>query len=88
MIAVGQGRPAAPPAASTGAAVIVCETAKGTFEIQMFAADAPKSVEHIVELVKQGFYRGLRFHRVETGLVQIGDPQTRNVISRTSGERP
>ena len=78
-IAVGQGRPAAPPAASTGAAVIVCETAKGTFEIQMFAADAPKSVDHIVKLVKQGFYRGLRFHRVETGLVQIGDPQTRNV---------
>ena len=78
-IAVGQTRPAAPPAASTAAPVIVCETAKGTFEIQTFAADAPKSVDHIVKLVKQSFYRGLRFHRVETGLVQIGDPQTRNV---------
>ncbi len=78
-IAVGQTKPAATPAASTAAPVIVCETAKGTFEIQTFAADAPKSVDHIVKLVKQGFYRGLRFHRVETGLVQIGDPQTRNV---------
>jgi cyclophilin family peptidyl-prolyl cis-trans isomerase len=78
-IAVGQTKPAATPAASTTAPVIVCETAKGTFEIQTFAADAPKSVDHIVKLVRQGFYRGLRFHRVETRLVQIGDPQTRNV---------
>jgi len=74
-IAVGQTKPAATPAAP----VIVCETAKGTFEIQTFAADAPKSVDHVVKLVKQNFYRGLRFHRVETGLVQIGDPQTRDV---------
>ncbi|HKW01651.1 MAG TPA: peptidylprolyl isomerase [Vicinamibacterales bacterium] len=78
-IAVGQTRPAATPAASTAAPVIVCETAKGTFEIQTFAADAPKSVDHIVKLVRRSFYRGLRFHRVESGLVQIGDPQTRDV---------
>jgi len=74
-IAVGQTRPAAP----TAAPVIVCETAKGTFEIQTFAADAPKSVAQIVKLVKANFYRGLRFHRVEASLVQIGDPQSRNV---------
>ena len=73
----GQTRSAAP--ASTAAPVIVCETLNGTFQIQTFAADAPKSVDHIVKLVQQGFYRGLRFHRVEKGLVQIGDPQTRNV---------
>jgi len=81
-IAFGQTKPAAPAAASTAAPIIVCETAKGTFEIQTFAADAPKSVDHIVKLVKQNFYRGLRFHRVEAGLVQIGDPQSRNVNLR------
>ncbi len=70
--------PAARPAASASP-IIVCETAKGTFQIQTFAADAPKSVDHIVKLVQKGFYRGLRFHRVEAGLVQIGDPQTRDV---------
>ncbi len=59
--------------------VIVLDTAKGKIEIQTFAADAPKSVAQIVRLVQQNFYRGLRFHRVEKGLVQIGDPQTRNV---------
>src|SRR5215831_1629172 len=88
LIASAQTKPAAPqtkpaaPAASTSASaspVIVCETAKGTFQIQTFAADAPKSVDHIVKLVRASFYRGLRFHRVEKGLVQIGDPQTRNV---------
>ena len=78
-VVVGQTKPATPAAASTAAPVIVCETAKGTFEIQTFAADAPKSVDHIVKLVKANFYRGLRFHRVEAGLVQIGDPQTRDV---------
>ena len=80
-VVVGQTKPAKPasPATATSAPVIVCETAKGTFEIQTFAADAPKSVDHIVKLVKTNFYRGLRFHRVESGLVQIGDPQSRDV---------
>jgi cyclophilin family peptidyl-prolyl cis-trans isomerase len=75
--AASQTKPAAP--ATSASPVIVCETAKGTFQIQTFASDAPKSVDHIVKLVRANFYRGLRFHRVEKGLVQIGDPQTRNV---------
>jgi cyclophilin family peptidyl-prolyl cis-trans isomerase len=66
-------------AATAPSPVIVLDTAKGKIEIQTFAADAPKSVEQIVKLVQQNFYRGLRFHRVEKGLVQIGDPQSRNV---------
>jgi cyclophilin family peptidyl-prolyl cis-trans isomerase len=74
-----QTKPAAPAASTSASPVIVCETAKGSFQIQTFAADAPKSVDHIVKLVRANFYRGLRFHRVEKGLVQIGDPQTRNV---------
>lgn len=77
--AAPQTKPAAAAASTSASPVIVCETAKGTFQIQTFAADAPKSVDHIVKLVRANFYRGLRFHRVEKGLVQIGDPQTRNV---------
>ena len=80
VIAAAQVRQAAPPSA---APVLVFETAtKGTFQMTLFAADAPKSVAHLVGLVKQNFYRGLRFHRVEARLVQIGDPQTRNVSLR------
>lgn len=75
----GQAKPAPAQSASP---VVVFETVKGSFQVQMFAADAPKSVDHILKLVQSGFYRGLRFHRVEAGLVQIGDPQTRNVSLR------
>lgn len=71
--------PAAPAVASPG---LVIETAKGNVEIELFAADAPKSVEHLLGLVRRGFYRGLRFHRVEASLVQIGDPLTRDMSRR------
>jgi peptidyl-prolyl cis-trans isomerase B (cyclophilin B) len=57
-------------------------TAKGTIEIQLYQADSPKSVEHILALVKRNFYRGLRIHRAEATLVQFGDPTTRDVSRR------
>jgi cyclophilin family peptidyl-prolyl cis-trans isomerase len=69
-------RPAAPVSANP---VVVLETAKGTIEIELFRADAPKSVAHLLALIQKDFYRGFRFHRVTESLVQIGDPQSRNV---------
>lgn len=71
-------RPATAPQASSGPLLTV-ETVKGTFQIRLFQADAPKSVAHILELVQRNFYRGLRVHRVENSLVQFGDPTTRNM---------
>jgi cyclophilin family peptidyl-prolyl cis-trans isomerase len=62
--------------------VIVFETAKGTIEIETYPEEAPKTVEQIVALVKKSFYNGLRFHRAEAGIVQIGDPQTRNMLMK------
>ena len=59
--------------------IVVLETVKGTIEIQLFGSEAPKSVAHVIELVKRSFYRGQRFHRVEKSLVQVGDPQSRDV---------
>jgi len=78
---------ASPPAAQTAAQakpnpVLVLETAKGAIEIEFFAAEAPKSVEHIVGLAKSGFYRAQRFHRVTDGLVQWGDKKSRDVTLR------
>jgi cyclophilin family peptidyl-prolyl cis-trans isomerase len=71
----------APPAAKSGPPpVIVLDTVKGPIEIETFPDEAPKTVEHIVELVKKNFYNGLRFHRVEEDfLVQIGDPTSRDM---------
>ena len=59
--------------------ILVLETVKGTIEIQLFRSEAPKSVDHVIALVKRSFYRGQRFHRVEKSLVQVGDPQSRDV---------
>jgi cyclophilin family peptidyl-prolyl cis-trans isomerase len=60
--------------------VIVLETAKGTIEFETYPEEAPKTVEHIVELVKKGFYNGQRFHRADPNFViQIGDPVSRDV---------
>jgi cyclophilin family peptidyl-prolyl cis-trans isomerase len=67
------------PAQGTNAPVIVVETSKGTFQFETYPADAPKTVAHIVDLVKQGFYDGQRFHRAQRGFViQWGDPQSRD----------
>lgn len=68
--------------AATPAPVLVLETVKGTIEIAFFPSEAPKSVEHIVSLVKRSFYRGQRFHRAERLLVQFGDPRSRDMTYR------
>jgi peptidyl-prolyl cis-trans isomerase B (cyclophilin B) len=53
---------------------------KGVIEFETYPEEAPKTVARIVDLVKRGFYNGQRFHRAEPNFViQIGDPQTRNM---------
>jgi len=60
--------------------IIVVETTNGTFEFETYPVDAPKTVAHIVDLVKRGFYDGQRVHRALPGfLVQWGDPRSRDV---------
>lgn len=72
---------ASPEQTSPGAgAILLLETAKGTIEIETYPEEAPRTVARIIELVKKNFYNGLRFHRAEPKfVVQIGDPQTRNM---------
>jgi peptidyl-prolyl cis-trans isomerase B (cyclophilin B) len=63
--------------------VVVLETAKGTIEFETYPEDAPKTVAAILDLVKKGFYNGLRFHRAEANfLIQIGDPKSRDMSLR------
>ena len=63
--------------------VLVIDTAKGVIEVELNPADAPKSVAHIVALAKNGFYRGQRFHWVTPGVVQFGDPLSRDMTKRS-----
>lgn len=77
---------AAAPAArqtSPGAGpVVVLETEKGAIEFETYPEEAPKTVAQIIGLVKRNFYNGQRFHRAEMGLIQIGDPQSKNVLMK------
>ena len=76
-------KPAAKPAAPVTPATLVVETSRGVFEIETFPDTAPKTVAHIVALVKKGFYNGLRVHRVGPGfVVQFGDPLSRDMAKR------
>ncbi len=50
-------------------------TEKGNITIELFAADAPKTVNNFVYLAREGFYDGTVFHRVIPGfMAQGGDP--------------
>src|SRR5262245_58856745 len=71
--------------AASGAPVLVFETEKGTFEIETFPQQAPKTVAHIVGLVQKKFYTGLRVHRVVRNfVVQLGDPLTRDMTKQAA----
>src|SRR5438034_441524 len=64
------------------------ETSKGTFSFETYPNEAPKTVAHMVELVKRGFYDGQRFHRVAPGFViQWGDPQSQHTTKEADWGR-
>jgi cyclophilin family peptidyl-prolyl cis-trans isomerase len=51
------------------------QTNKGTVELELFDADAPKTVENFVKLARDGYYDGVIFHRVIPDfMIQGGDP--------------
>jgi len=52
------------------------ETRLGSIELELFADDAPTTVENFVTLASDGFYDGLVFHRVIPDfMIQGGCPQ-------------
>lgn len=56
--------------------IAVIDTNRGQITIRLFKQFAPKTVEAFQEMVNQGFYNGLTWHRVEPGFViQGGCPQ-------------
>jgi cyclophilin family peptidyl-prolyl cis-trans isomerase len=51
------------------------ETSLGSFKIDLFAAEAPLTVNNFVFLSKDGFYNGVIFHRIiKPFMIQTGDP--------------
>ncbi|MGZ5851398.1 MAG: peptidylprolyl isomerase [Hyphomicrobium sp.] len=55
---------------------LVIETKTGNVVIKLRPDLAPKHVERVKQLAKEGFYDGLKFHRVIPGfMAQTGDPK-------------
>src|SRR5215469_9215715 len=53
----------------------IMHTDKGDIQIELFAAQAPRTVNNFVFLARDGFYNGTTFHRVIGGfMAQAGDP--------------
>ncbi|MBC8496173.1 MAG: peptidylprolyl isomerase [Chloroflexi bacterium] len=51
------------------------ETSRGTIELELYSQHAPKTVNNFVFLCGEGYYDGIKFHRVINNfMVQGGDP--------------
>jgi peptidyl-prolyl cis-trans isomerase B (cyclophilin B) len=51
------------------------DTSRGKIVCDLFAKDAPKTVNNFVFLVRENFYDGVTFHRVLADfMIQCGDP--------------
>ncbi len=55
------------------------KTDLGDINLELFKADAPKTVDNFVKLSKSGFYNGVKFHRViKDFMIQTGDPNSKD----------
>lgn len=59
-----------------GDTLAVMHTNMGDIKIKLFPEKAPKTVENFVTHSKNGYYNGLKFHRVINDfMIQGGDPR-------------
>src|SRR6266480_289130 len=56
--------------------IATIDTSKGKIVLELFAKEAPKTVNSFVFLAREKFFDGLIFHRVIPGfMIQGGDPE-------------
>jgi peptidylprolyl isomerase len=63
--------------------VVVMETNKGNIEVELFLDKMPETAGNFKKLVEEGFYNGVRFHRViDSFMIQGGDPLSKDESKR------
>jgi peptidyl-prolyl cis-trans isomerase B (cyclophilin B) len=66
--------------ATSGVISAVIKTNKGDIELELYKDIAPKTVENFTKLSTDGFYDGIKFHRVISEfMIQSGDPQSKEL---------
>jgi cyclophilin family peptidyl-prolyl cis-trans isomerase len=68
-----------PPAMQIDASkkyVATMETSSGSFKIELYGIESPKTVNNFVFLSREGYYNGVIFHRIiKEFMIQSGDPK-------------
>lgn len=75
----------APIADSEVAIIEMEEPAYGKFTMELYSNIAPEMVKRFKELAREGFYNGTAFHRINTAVVQGGDPLSKDETSKLVG---
>ena len=60
---------------ATESSKVIIKTTKGDITVQLFNTEARKAVENFYVKAESGFYKNLKFHRVEDWVIQGGDPK-------------
>jgi cyclophilin family peptidyl-prolyl cis-trans isomerase len=81
------------PEPDSEVAVIEMENpAYGRMVIELYPNIAPKMVERFKQLIREGFYNGVAFHRInpQLGIIQTGDPLSKdeNPSNDGTGDSP
>ncbi|HEU4677130.1 MAG TPA: peptidylprolyl isomerase [Candidatus Paceibacterota bacterium] len=66
--------------------VAIMKTSEGTIKLELFEDKMPITAANFIKLAKDGFYNGVKFHRVIDGfMIQSGDPNTKGDDPSTYG---
>ena len=58
---------------------VIIDTNKGNIELELNRKVAPNTVDNFIKLSNEGFYDGVKFHRVIDGfMIQTGDPLSKD----------
>lgn len=69
---------------TSNSTIVVFETTKGNFEIELFDAQMPNTTANFKSLIAKKFYDGTRFHRViKDFMIQGGDPLSKDLNMMT-----